>query len=371
MQRYLLTSQFLALLLIVGCHHKKKSVSMPPMKIEVAEVVADSLAMSYEFVTHLESGNVTSLQPRVNGYLQRSTLHSSRVVEKGELLFVIDANLLNTTLRSAQAQLLSAQAQEAEARSNYERAKPLAELNAISQTQIEQYRTTYLAAQQSVESARQQLQSAKLQVGYARIYAPIDGVAAASSANEGDYVGVGTPFSTLTTISNMDSLKAELSLPTAIYLNVAGNERAMWDNCDLLSNIRLYLTNGEEYEYMGVYDYTQQNISPTSGTITLVVQFPNPEYRLKAGEYARISCDLGTRKRRVLVPQQAVQSIQGVKSVWVVDSDSVAHYRLVKVGATLGRNYIVDEGLLEGEVVALTGGQKLHNGMKVIPVKSR
>lgn len=371
MQRYLFAFQLLLSLLFMGCHHKKKSASMPPMKIEVAEVVSDSVAMSYEFVTHLESGNVTSLQPRVNGYLQRSTLHSGRVVKKGELLFVIDANLLNTTLRSAEAQLLSAQAQEAEARSNYERAKPLAELNAISQTQIEQYRTTYLAAQQSVESARQQLQNARLQVGYARIYAPIDGVAAASSANEGDYVGVGTPFSTLTTISNMDSLKAELSLPTAIYLSVAGDERAMWDNRDLLSNIRLYLTSGEEYEYAGAYDYTQQNISPTAGTITLVVQFPNPEYRLKAGEYARIRCDLGGRKRQVLVPQQAVQSIQGVRSVWVIDSDSVAHYRPIEVGATLGKDYIVEKGLYEGEVVALVGGGKLHDGMKVIPVKNR
>lgn len=145
----------------------------------------------------------------------------------------------------------------------------------------------------------------------------------------------------------------------------------MWDNRDLLSNVRLYLTSGEEYEYMGAYDYTQQNISPTAGTITLVVQFPNPEYRLKAGEYARITCDLGGRKRQVLVPQQAVQSIQGVRSVWVVDSDSVAHYRPVKVGSTLGRDYIVAEGLNEGEVVALTGGEKLHNGMKVIPIKSR
>lgn len=365
MQRYLSIFYFTAILFSAGCHHKKKPASMPPLKIEVAQARADSLAMSYEFVTHLESGNVSSVQPRVSGYLLHSRLHSSRVVKRGELLFTLDANLLTTTLRSAQAQLRSAQAQEAEARSNYERAKPLAELNAISQTQMEQYRTTYLAAQQSVESARQQLQNASLQVGYARIYSPIDGIAAAASANEGDYVGVGTPFSTLTTISNMDSLKAELSLPTATYLSVAGN-RAMYDNRDLISNIRLYLTSGQEYDYMGIYDYTQQNISPTAGTITLVVQFPNPQHRLKAGEYARIRCDLGSRQWRVLVPQQAVQSIQGVRSVWVIDSDSVVHYRPIKVGATIGRDYVVEEGLQAGEKVALIGGQKLHNGMKVI-----
>lgn len=343
---------------------------MPPMRIQVATVVADTVSLEYEFVTHLESGFEAVVQPRVSGYLLRSILKSSRVVEKGELLFVIDANLLNTSLRSAEAQLLSAQAKEAEARSTYERAKPLVEINAISQTQIEEYRANYLSAQQAVRSARQQVESARLQVGYARITAPISGIAAAATAHEGDYVGAGTQFSSLTTISNMDSLKAELSLPTSTYLRVAGGERAMYDNRGLLSNIRLFLTNGEEYEYSGEYDYTQQSISPTAGTITLVVKFPNPDYRLKAGEYARIRCDLGERRERVLVDQRAVQSVQGVNSVWVIGRDSMAEYRRVELGETYGRYYIVDDGLLSGEVVALTGSQKLRNGVKVVPVKT-
>ena len=371
MQRFLFLTSLLVALLESGCHKTQKmSEAMPPMRIEVATVVADSVSLEYEFVTHLESGFEAVVQPRVSGYLLRSTLQSSRVVEKGELLFVIDANLLNTSLRSAEAQLLSAQAKEAEARSTYERAKPLVEINAISQTQIEEYRANYLSAQQAVRSARQQVESARLQVGYARITAPISGIAAAATAHEGDYVGASTQFSSLTTISNMDSLKAELSLPTSTYLRVAGGERAMYDNRGLLSNIRLFLTNGEEYEYPGVYDYTQQSISPTAGTITLVVKFPNPDYRLKAGEYARIRCDLGERRRQVLVDQRAVQSVQGMNSVWVIGRDRVAEYRRVELGETYGRYYIVDDGLLSGEVVALTGGQKLRSGMKVAPVKT-
>lgn len=372
MQRFLLMFQLVVALLLVGCRYKKNaSQKMSPFKIEVVSSVVDTMAVKYEFVTHLESGFETVIQPRVNGYLQYSTLSASRVVKRGELLFVIDANLLNTTLQSAKAQLLSAQAQEAEAKSTYERAKPLAEINAISQTQIEEYKATFLSAQQSVASAKQQLENAKLQVGYTRIYAPISGVAAASSAHVGDYVGAGTQFTSLTTISNMDSLKAELSLPTTTYLQVANRERAMYDNKGLLSNIKLYLANGEEYEYMGVYDYTQQSISPTAGTITLVVLFPNPQYRLKTGEYARVVCDLGEPKRRVLIPQQAVQSVQGVNSVWVVDADSVAHYRQIEIGEVYGRDCIVEQGLQAGEVVALIGGQKLRDGMKVIPVKSK
>ena len=100
------------------------------------------------------------------------------------------------------------------------------------------------------------------------------------------------------------------------------------------------------------------------------MKFPNPDYRLKAGEFARIRCDLGERRRQVLVDQRAVQSVQGVTSVWVIGRDSVAEYRRVELGETFGRYYFVDEGLLSGEVVALTGGQKLRNGVKVVPVKT-
>lgn len=372
MQRFLLMFGLLSAMLMSACRKPdKQKEAMPPMRIEVAKTIADSVNVEYEFVTHLESGFEAVVQPRVSGYLLRSTLRSSRVVKKGELLFVIDANLLNTSLRSAEAQLLSAQAKEAEARSTYERAKPLVEINAISQIQIEEYRANYLSAQQAVKSARQQVENARLQVGYARITSPISGIAAAATAHEGDYVGVGTQFASLTTISNMDSLKAELSLPTATYLRVVGGQRAMYDNRGLLSNIRLFLTDGQEYEYAGEYDYTQQNISPTAGTITLVVKFPNPDYRLKTGEFARIRCDLGERRLRVLVDKQAVQSVQGINSVWVIGRDSVAEYRRVELGEEYGRYFIIDDGLQSDEVVALTGGQKLRSGMKVVPVKTK
>lgn len=371
MQRWLFIFGLAMAMLTVGCHHKKSAESAPSFRIEVAHAKEESLAISYEFVTHLEGGFQAVVQPRVSGYLQRSTLPVSREVKLGELLFVIDANLLSTSLRSAEAQLQSARAKEAEARSNYERAKPLAELNAISQSQMDEYRATYLSATQAVKAAEEQVRNARLQVGYASIYSPISGVAAAAAAHEGDYVGVGTQFSTLTTISNMDSLKAELSMPTSLYLRVAGARQTIHDNRGLLSNIRLWLDDGSEYEYEGVYDYTRQSISPTAGTITLVVLFPNPRATLSAGEFARIRCDVGEPRLQVLVPQQAVQSVQGESAVWVIDKDSVAHYRKVKVGATVGRDYIVEQGLQSGETVALIGSQKLRDGMKVVPVNGK
>ena len=354
----------------VGCSQKKhKETSVPKLEIDVAQVMSDSILMRYEFVTHLTSGYDAIIQPRVSGYLKRSFVKSGEPVKRGDLLFVIDADLLNTTLRAAQSSLLSAQAKESEARNNYERALPLARQGAISESQMDAYKTNYTSAQQAVRSAREQLENARLQVGYARIYSPINGIAAYTSAHEGDYVGVGTQYPTLTTISNMDTLKAEISIPTSLYLRYATSGRATYDNRNLLSDISLYLDNGQEYKYKGVYDYTQQNISPTAGTISLIVDFPNPESYLKAGEYARIRTGMGQKRLCVLVSQQAVISSQGVNYVWVIKSDSTAQYRRVDVGDKYDSQWVVESGLQPGEVVALTGVQKLRNGQKVTLVK--
>ena len=356
--------------LFSACHHKSKE-SEPLLQIDVVQVRVDSVVMRYEFVSHLNSNYDAIIQPRVNGYLQRKIYSAGMPVQRGQLLFVIDANLLNTSVRAAEASLASAEAQAVEARSNYERAVPLSEINAISRSQLDQYTAQYRSAESSVRSARQSLESARLQAGYARIYSPINGIIAYSDVHEGDYVGPGTQFTTLTTISNLDTLTAQLAIPTALYMDYAEQMPNIYDNRGLLSDIELYLADGSRYEYEGSYDYTQQNISPTGGTITIVVKFPNPDSRLKAGEYARVTTGIGARRSRMLIPQKSVSRVQGIESVWVVKADSTVEYRKISTAREYGREWVVESGLLPGEYVAVTGLQKLHNGMKVIPKMSK
>ena len=361
-----------ALSLLSACRKDRhpKSAASPSLQIEVAEVVSDSITMEYEFTTHLESNYDAVIQPRVSGYLLRKSFEAGMPVRKGDLLFVIESDLLSTSMRSAEAQLYSAEAQLTESRNNYDRAKPLAEINAISQSQLDQYRAEYLSAQSAVKSARQSLESAKLQVGYARITSPINGIIASTTAHAGDYVGPGTQFQVLTTISNLDTLSASLAIPTSLYLKYARGNNS-YSNRNLLSDIRLYLSSGQEYAFRGVYDHTKQDISSTSGTISIVVNFPNPEQQLKAGEFATVKVGLGGKRKAVLLPEQAVTRIQNIASVWVVKADSSVEYREVMLGESLRDRWIVERGLQAGEQVALTGLQKLHNGMKVIPKEAQ
>ena len=349
--------------------HNKSEPEAAPLRVEVATVSSDSIIMRYSFTTHLRSNYDAVIQPRVDGYLERIAYRSGMPVRRGDLLFTIESNLLNTSLLAAQAALSSAEAEALEAKNNYDRAIPLARLNAISDSQLDQYTAAYNSSVASVRSARQQVASARLQVSYATIYSPIDGIVAASKAHEGDYVGPSTQFSALTTVSNIDSLKADLSIPTSLYLEKAGN-RSAYENRDLLSDISLTLADGSIYPYKGIYDYTAQQISTSSGTVTLVVKFPNPDYRLKGGEYGRVEVGLGQRERVVLVPQMAIEQVQGIESVWVVKPDNTVEQRTIQTGETVGRNWIVKSGISEGETVVLTGKDKLHSGMRITPQKS-
>lgn len=349
--------------------HNKSEPEAAPLRVEVATATSDSIIMRYSFTTHLRSNYDAVIQPRVDGYLERIAYRSGMPVRRGDLLFTIESNLLNTSLLAAQAALSSAEAEALEAKNTYDRAIPLARLNAISDSQLDQYTAAYNSSVASVRSARQQVTSARLQVSYATIYSPIDGIVAASKAHEGDYVGPSTQFSALTTVSNIDSLKADLSIPTSLYLEKAGN-RSAYENRDLLSDISLTLADGSIYPYKGIYDYTAQQISTSSGTVTLVVKFPNPDYRLKGGEYGRVEVGLGQRERVVLVPQMAIEQVQGIESVWVVKPDNTVEQRTIQTGETVGRNWIVKSGISEGETVVLTGKDKLHSGMRITPQKS-
>ena len=243
----------LAALLAGGCRGRHATGAQPSLRVEVIEAATDTVPNRMSFVSSVESNFDALIEPRVNGYLVNKYFSSGMPVRKGQLLFTIDPNLLSTTLLSAEASLESARAQEVSARNNYERAVPLARIDAISQTQLDQYTAEYVAAQAAVRSAEQQVRNARLQVGYTRIYAPIDGIIASSSAHTGDYVGVGTQFSVLTTISNIDTVAVDVAIPMAQYLRYAGTRPSIYENDGLLSDITLSLADGVVYPSKGWY----------------------------------------------------------------------------------------------------------------------
>ncbi|MFI3305067.1 MAG: efflux RND transporter periplasmic adaptor subunit [Rikenellaceae bacterium] len=365
-------STLTALLLLAAstatsCHHRVKSgAQMPPLRIEVATSTTRKVSEQIWFATSTEAIRSVTIEPRIDGYLRTINYRSGMPVSRGDLLFTIDPTQIETALYAAEASLESAKASLVEARNNYERAIPMAKIDAISQSSLDQYTATYRAAQAEVKSAEQTLRNAELNLSYATITSPIDGVVAATAANEGDFVGTGTLFSTLTTVADIDTLNVNLAISASKYLKYVNTE-ASYDNADLLSDITLILPDSSLYPYPATYDYTEQSAASGSSSVVIVANIPNPDLTLKAGIFARLRANIGAPTDRVMIPQRAVTQMQGSSSVWVIQLDSTATYRRVTLGNTYGDEWHVVSGVESGESVATTGQIKLHEGSKVIP----
>lgn len=363
-----LSLRFLLLLplLFAGCSSTKKPAEAPPLlQVDCITARLDTLPRRMEFIGVLSSNFSTVIQPRVNGFLRAKHYDDGMPVKRGDLLFTIDEQQLHNTRLAAEAALESARVQLIEARNNYERARPLAQIEAISQTQLDQYMAQYAAAQSSLKSAEQTLHNAKLNESYTRIYAPIDGIAASSSAHAGDYVGPGTQFTALTTLSNMDTLSVDLHIPMSDYLALGGSSTLLYDNRDFLSDVRLYLADGSPYSLHGSYAYTRKDVSSGEGTLVLVVNFPNPKRTLKAGQFARVRARVGRQQANVVVPQQCVMQQQGLEALWVVGADSTVEFRRVTTGEIHDSLWTIRTGLQPGERVLVNGLQKVHEKQRV------
>lgn len=355
----------LLLLVMTGCRHRS-AVSSMPIGVKTAYAVVDSIPYRMQFIGYLQSNFDAVIQPRINGFLVSKEFENGLPVKQGAVLYTIDRSQYANTMLAAEAELQSARAEAVEARNNYDRAVPLAAMNAISRAELDQYTAQHLAADAAVRSAEQRLRNARLDVGYTRIVSPIDGIASGSSAHIGDYVGPGTEFSVLTTISNIDTLSVDLAIPMRQYLRLAGNRPTIYDNEGLLRDIRLTLGDQRLYPIPGFYGYTRKDISTAAGTLVLVVKFPNPDQSLKPGQFARVEAQIGPSRAQVVVPAEAVSQTQGVDAVWVVLPDSTVAYRAVELGDPVDSLWAVESGIEPGERVVVSGAQKLHAGMKVV-----
>lgn len=361
---------FAVALLLISCGERKRSVEAPPTpRVEVAKALGERVVIPMRFQTLLYSNYDATIQPRVSGYLLTKEYSKGLPVEKGQVLYTLDSAPIELQVASNRAALASAKATLAEAHNNYRRAIPLARIEAISQSALDQYKAAYTSAKAQVEVAQSTLNESLLQLSYTTITSPISGIIDDNGATIGDWVGVGTSYSVLATVSNTDEIAVHIQIPFARYYEVRGGSKdttPSYDNSTLLSDLSLYLADGSLYPYSGTYAYTKRDAGDQTGTIILIASFPNPEGVLKVGQSAVVVANVGSPEGVVMIPQQAVVQTLDRASVWVVDRDNVATSRPVVLGEKFGPHWIIDSGIDAGEMVITSGFQRLRSGTKVI-----
>jgi RND family efflux transporter MFP subunit len=351
---------------VAACNRSKAAPApAAPPEVSVVTVAPERIAVTSEWLATLDGFVNAQIRPQVSGYLLKRTYGEGAVVHKGQVLFEIDRRPFEAILTQARAQLAEAEAQLGKTARDEQRDRPLAEQRAIAQSQLDNDVQANLAAQASVQSATAAVQTAQLNLGFTRVTSLIDGVAAIATAQIGDLVG---PTTLLTTVSQIDPIKAYFPLSEQEYLQMAprinaAGAKTPWAGAAALT---LVLADGSVYPRSGRFLSADREIDAKTGTIRISAAFPNPDRTLRPGEYGRVRAETRVRTDALLVPQRAVSELQGSFQVRVVGADNVVSTKTVEVGSRIGSRWVVEQGLAPGARV-LVEGAPTRDGTVVHP----
>lgn len=361
---------FLAAAVFIAACGKPEPPAMPPIQIAVFEVQPRSIPIYFDMIGQTRGSVDIPIRARVDGVLEEMHFLEGRDVERGQLLYVIDPAPYQSKVVEAQGRLAEAQTMLAKATSDLERIRPLADIDAVSQQDLDGAVAQYEAARASKQSAEAQVEQAEIQLGYTRLRSPIDGLIGITEAKVGEYVGRDPNPVVLNFVSQIDPIRVRFSINEREYLrfrrqfaeSVRGEEDMMRDEASL----ELILADGSIHDHFGSIVTSDAAIDPTTGTLTLEADFPNPEHIVLAGQFARVRGQAEERENAIAVPQRAVMEIQGLFQVAVVGDDGVVDVRQVQMGPRVDDEWIVESGLEAGDRVALEGLQRLQTGARVV-----
>jgi membrane fusion protein (multidrug efflux system) len=354
--------------LVAGCANPQASTTPPPPEVEVVNVVQKEVPIYGDWVATLDGFVNAQIQPQVSGYVVKQNYQEGSVVHRGDVLFEIDPRPFQAVLDQAKAQMAQANAQLGSAVLNVKRDIPEAEARAIPQSQLDNDTQAKLAAEATVQADQAAVEQAQLNLGFTRVRSLVDGVAGTAQIQIGNLVG---PGSVLTTVSQLNPIKAYFSISELEYLNIADKIKpgAVGDLLRTSKSVPLELVLADQstYRYAGEVVFADRQVNLQTGTIRITGAFPNPNNTLRPGQFGRVRAVTALKKDALLVPQRAVTELQGAYQVAVVSQDSRVGIRNVKVGDRVGSMWVIDEGLNPGERVVTEGVEKVGDGLIVKP----
>lgn len=356
-------------LLVAACGKKEEAPKGPPVpEVTVTDVVQKDVAVGGELTATLRGFEDIEIRARVEGYLKSVDYKEGSEVKKGQLLFTIDDQQYRAKLAEAKGDLARTRSSLAKADLDVKRFRPLAEQRAISQAELDNAIAAQRSARALVDASQANVEKAQLDLGYCKVPSPIDGLAGQAQRKVGDLVGKGEP-TLLTTISSIDPIRVSVNIPEALYLKYATKlptdgavpEKPTADR----PGADLVLSDGSVYPERGYIVLVDRAVDSNTGTLRADLAFKNPKKLLRPGLYGKVKYAAERRAGSLLVPQRSVLEVQGQYSVVVVNAESKAEARTVKVGPRIGSLWIIEDGVKAGEKVIVDGAAKVREGMAV------
>ena len=345
---------------------------LPPPNVDVVEVIQQDVEIMEEFVGQTYGLFDIAIQARVDGFLEGMFFEEGRRVRKDQLLYTIEPEPYEAKVATARGHLAEAHTHLVKAESDLTRIRPLAEKNAVSQSDLDAAVAQRDAALAAVDAAEANLESARIELGFTKVYSPIDGVIGKTEVYPGDYVGRGINNVILNEVSRIDTILVNFHIPEEQYLEIARflsqRDSAVLDQSQTEYGLTLILADGSVYPEKGRVRFINRQVNATTGTILLQAAFPNSNRLLRPGQFAKVRARMAEIPGALLVPQRSVQELQGNYNVFVVSEDKKVEFRTVEVAFIYQTGFmVISSGLSPGDQVVYEGLQKVKGGSIVNP----
>jgi len=339
----------------------------PPPVVKVAEVVQRDVPIYIEAIGQTRGSTEIEVRARVEGFIESVNYPEGGLVRKGQLLYTIDPRPFQASVAQAKGVSAQAEAQLARAAQDVARYEPLVAKNAISRQEYDTAVQAKRAADASLAAAQAAQTNAELDLSFARVVAPAEGIAGKTEVYPGTLVGRGQS-TLLTRISQIDSIHVRVTIPEKDFIELnRRKEKAQNAEGTGPAGFELVLADGSTHPEKGKLVFVDRAVDPQTGTIMVEVAFPNPGGQVRPGQYGRVRVAIDQKKDAILVPQRAVTELQGVYNVAVVKPDDTIEIRMVTPKERIGTLWLIDAGLKAGDKIVVEGIQKVRPGVKVTP----
>jgi membrane fusion protein, multidrug efflux system len=342
-------------------------MAAPPVEVSVVELASADVTLSSELTGRTRPTLLSEVRPQVSGVLKARLFEEGQTVKAGQALYQIDPSMYRAARDQAGAALHSAIAAADTARAKAARYAVLTDMNAVSQQDVDDVRAAAGQTIAAVEGARAALQTAQLNLGYTRISAPISRRIGRSSVTPGALV-TASQQAALATIQQQDPLLIDITQSSSRVLEL---RRALASGGALAASTEatLELDDGKLYEHTCKIEFAEASVDPGTGTVTLRARLPNPDGLLLPGMFVRVLVPEAVLPSAVLAPQQGIsRDAKGRAIALVLDADNVVAQRIVTAERAIGNNWLISQGLSQGDRLIVEGTGKAKVGSRVMPV---
>jgi RND family efflux transporter MFP subunit len=357
-------------ILTTGCRRNAGQGQLPPTAVTVAPVEHKEIVEWDEFTGRIEPVESVAVRPRVSGYIQEVRFHSGQLVQTGDVLFVIDPRWHQAEFDRRQAEFQQAKVRLDNAKREADRTGQLLSNNAISVEESEARQSRYQEAKAALLAAQAALDTARLDLEYTQVRAPIRGRVSRALLTEGNYVsGVAGAASVLTTLVSVDPVYvyADIDENSLLKFNALAQAKKLETNGDGKIPVGLQLADEEGFLHQGYIESFDNRLDANTGSILLRAVFPNSDGRIVPGLFARIRMPLSERHKALLIEERAIGTDQAQKFVLTLTPTNTVAYRSVQLGPLIQGKRVVRAGLETWDKIVVNGLARVRPGMPVAP----